>query len=496
MPAPRILVTVVNYGTNNDRYMHRVLAEYRAMPFAIDVVVLSNLDKTLPDRVELRRVNLKGQDPWSLPFAHKAVMAEKVDAYDLFIYTEDDILITEKNIRAFLDLSSIVPEHQLTGFFRFEEGVDGARSYPDVHSHFHWDPQSVCREPNGIVLAHFTNVHSACYALTQPQLKRCIHSGGFLVDPHQGTYDLMVTAATDPYTQCGFDKILCISRFDDFLVHHLSNRYVGSTFGIKDKDFQIQLSTLQTLAEAGLQQPPLLNTQSKLWEGQYSKDYYEPARTEILSLVPPTARTALSLGCGSGAMESNLAEQGLQVTAVPLDAVMAGGLSHRQIEVISGTLATVLKKLRGRQFDCIYSLNMLQLIPEPLKLLNSIESLLAPRGSLILCVPNMSCLPVYWHRLRGNKKFAGLHDFVRSGVRSISYWKARKWIIQSGMTLTGTVHLHSQRTATLSRLTRGSVDALFSREFIVTAAANKRAPRYASKENTMSEQSYEYTSAI
>ena len=157
---------------------------------------------------------------------HKKVFADRADQYDLFIYSEDDILVTEDNLRAFLDACSVLEDNEIAGFFRVEKGSGGNVNYPDVHANFHWVPNSV-RSRGKYTFAAFTNEHAACYVLTQNQLRKALNSGGFLVGPHEWKYDLLCTAATDPYTQCGFQKLIPISHFDDFTVEHLSNKYVG-----------------------------------------------------------------------------------------------------------------------------------------------------------------------------------------------------------------------------------------------------------------------------
>ena len=116
----KILVVLASYGHNNDRYLARVLEEYRSMQrtstHEIDVVIVSNGPKDLAsdsDCVEVV-IGLPSKNPYSLPFAHKKVMAERADRYDLFIYSEDDILITERNIDAFRDkVDQRVGEDQL-----------------------------------------------------------------------------------------------------------------------------------------------------------------------------------------------------------------------------------------------------------------------------------------------------------------------------------------------------------------------------------------------
>src|SRR5208337_1353936 len=171
----RVLVAITSYGTKNDAYLLRILEEYRSMPYDVDVVVLSNTRKALGADVELV-VGLPSPDPWSLPFAHKRIFADRLNDYDLFIHTEDDMLITQRKVEAFLQLRKVLPEQEVPGFLRYERSEDGKINYPDVHSHFHWDPASVCsRGP--YALAFLTNEQSACYVLTQDQLRRAIKSG-------------------------------------------------------------------------------------------------------------------------------------------------------------------------------------------------------------------------------------------------------------------------------------------------------------------------------
>src|SRR5208337_2056619 len=97
----KILVAIANFGTMNDKYLHQVIGEYRSMSHQVDIVVFSNLQKDFGQDATCLAVDMRGSDPWSLPFAHKRIMADRIDKFDLFIYSEDDTLITERNIAAF-----------------------------------------------------------------------------------------------------------------------------------------------------------------------------------------------------------------------------------------------------------------------------------------------------------------------------------------------------------------------------------------------------------
>ena len=221
----RILVALASYGTSNDHYLLQLIREYQSMSFHVDVIILSNLNKQLAPEIEVL-VGLPSRNPWSLPFLHKKVFADRLEQYDLFVYSEDDMLVTESNLRSFLDVSAVLREDEIPGFLRIEQDSIGNVNYPEVHGQFHWDPTSI-RSRGKYTLANFTNEHAAFYALTRSQLRKAIRSGGFSVGPHEGKYDLLCTAATDPYTQCGFAKLIPISHLKDFTVHHLSNKYIG-----------------------------------------------------------------------------------------------------------------------------------------------------------------------------------------------------------------------------------------------------------------------------
>jgi len=192
-------------------------------------------------------VGLPSSDPWSLPFGHKNLFAENLGRYDLFIYAEDDTLITTHNVVAFLRAINAIKQDLIPGFVRYELHSDGRRNYPDVYSHYHWVPGSVARSGD-FAFARFSNDHAACYILTQRQLRNAIASGGFLVPPHSGRYDLICSAGTDPYTQCGFGRVVCFSHLRDFEVHHLSNVYVNRV-GLDEDAYKLQLEALADILE-------------------------------------------------------------------------------------------------------------------------------------------------------------------------------------------------------------------------------------------------------
>ncbi|MCA1387977.1 MULTISPECIES: bifunctional 2-polyprenyl-6-hydroxyphenol methylase/3-demethylubiquinol 3-O-methyltransferase UbiG [Bradyrhizobium] len=429
--ALRLLVVIASYGTANDAYLDRVIREYRSMSFDVDIMIISNIDKKPAAEIECI-VGLPNKNPWSLPFVHKELFAARVDQYDLFIYSEDDILVTERNIRAVLDVTAVLVEGEVAGWMLVERASNGELNYPQAHGSFHWDCTSV-RSRGPYLLAHFTNEHAASYMLTQQQLARAIASGGFLVAPHEGKYDLPCTAATDPFTQCGFKKLIPISHIDDFSAHHLPNKYINR-LGVDRKQLDAQLSVLMQIAREGNTVIPLFGAETRLWHSMYSKDYYEPARDEVLSGVPEKA-AVLSIGSCSAANERRLLQRGNRVVAVPLDPVVGNGLAELGAEVVLGDVITARAKIATERFDRLLFVDVLQFVRDPAHLLRLFADLLAPDGRVIICAPNRPSLRYAWECARSSNVFRRWGSFDSVGIHDTTVGKLRTWCAQAGLAI-------------------------------------------------------------
>jgi Methyltransferase domain len=467
-PGRSVLVVIASFGTSNDGYLKRIVAEYRSMPFDLKIVVLSNMRKDVCSDVELVVVDLRGKDPWSLPFAHKEILARHANEYDFFVYSEDDILVTERNLRALQEVSAALPPNEVPGFIRFEEGPGGDRHFPDVHGHFHWEPQSI-RNRGGQTFAFFTNEHSACYVLTRSQLKLAINSGGFLVGAHaDGKYLLPETASTDPFTQCHLAKLICISRSEDFLVHHLPNKYMAIGLGIGSREFQRQVNALLRLDTSECRVTSLFPTETKLRHAYYSKSYYEPVREDLASAIPENARSVLSIGAGSGEMEAWLAAKGTRVVALPLDPIILADAGERGIEVIGGDFQCAREKLTGESFDCLLLSNVLHLVSDPVDVLASFASLLVAGGVAVVLVPHVLRLMLYWRRMRGGARRHSDTGYNNTGAHVTSQRVLRGWFRKAGMKMEY-VKAVSQGTPSGGAGALGRADVLGSSDIIAVA---------------------------
>lgn len=425
----KILAAVANYGNGNQGYLQQVLAALQAVGDT-RCVVLSNIPKTVPAGVELR-VGLPSRNPMSLPFAHRRLFAERVESFDLFIYTEDDTLVTGRNVRAFCDASSVLPDGALPGFVRSETAPDGTVYCSTANHRFHWDTRSVFAA-GGLTFARFTNDHSGAYIITRAHLRRAIQSGGFCVPPHESPYGMLESAATDIYTRCGMRKFICLDRLRDFTLPHLPNKYIGR-MGIRIEELEDQIRALRQVHAGEIPPGGLVETETRAAHAMGSKAYYEPVQADLLDMLPSSARTLLSVGCGWGETEAEALRRGMDVTAVPLDSAIAASARRRGVAVVYGDWPSARGQLSGRRFDVLLVSGLLHLMPDPVGFLAECRGLLEEHGVVAASVPNLARLPVLVRRFLRQPGYRSLDSFEVTGMHPPSLRAVGAWFRKAGL---------------------------------------------------------------
>ena len=451
----RLLVGIASYGEKNLPYLRKVIGIYQNLPFDVDIVVFSEAPKKLDSNVKVL-VGLPSRNSWSLPFAHKSYFAANLESYDLFIYSEDDMEISAEKIRAFLRATEALKSDEIAGYLRYELDGSGTPILTDIHGPFHWKPESV-RRRDDYVVAEFTNEHAGFYILTRAQLQRAIASGGFLKGPYEGRLGLPETAATDPYTSCGLRKVICISALDDFLLHHMSNLYVAR-HGVPLDRLKGQVQTLLDIGNNSHPVTTLCEVESNFLHNAWSKSYYEQPSAELLEMVPGGAKNIFSVGCGFGELEVKLQERGARVTVLPLDSVVGAVAEKRGLEVIYGTLAEGLEKLRERRFDCVMITNLLHLLPNPWGILGECVRLLQKGGTLVISGPNFGALPVLIRRALCQGDYPKLRTFPQSRIHPHRRATVKRQITRNGLRVSATRWTNQtppRNLFTIRRLMRG-----------------------------------------
>ena len=430
----RLLVAICHYGQKNLTYLRRIISAYQSLPFDVQIKVFSEAPKDLGKGVQVV-VGLPSKHPWSLSFAHKPIFVSEAENYDLFLYSEDDILYTERNILAFLRAVPDLAPDEIPGFLLYERDPHGTVWLTSFYGHWHWKPESVKRR-GAYTIAEFSNAHSASYLLTQAQLKQAIASNGFLREPHEGLYDLLCTAGTDPYTSCGFRKVICISALEDFLIHHTPDRYTHISV-VTLASLQEQITTLMDIRDGGRRACALFEIAPKFWHFWWQKDFYEKARLEVLQMVPQQVRSVLSVGCGWGAIEESLEQRGANVIALPLDSVIGAVAARRGIKVVQGTWHECLASLGGQRFECVLLTDLLHLVPQPEAVLKQCAQFVGEHGSLVVTGPNFDRIPWLFKRTLGIGHFRKLRKFAESGISVCGPLTLGNSMAESGLLVSG-----------------------------------------------------------
>jgi 2-polyprenyl-3-methyl-5-hydroxy-6-metoxy-1,4-benzoquinol methylase len=461
---PSILVAVASYGTKQDHFLRRVVAEYRKLSMPCRIVVLSDRPKPVDDAEVL--VGLPSPNPYSLPFAHRRLFAENVDNYDLFIYTEDDTLLTSAHIDAFLDIQRHLREDEILGFIRSETAPNGERYITTIHRHFRWLPETVDARGDELVV-QLSNQHSGCFMATRAQLKRALASGGFLVEPHDGVYGMLETAASDIYKQCGLRRVICVSRIHEFIVPHLANKYFDR-LGIAVEELDLQVRALRDIHCQQGWRGTLVNPETQAYEFRWSKNLYEKADDALLRAVPASARRILSIGVGAGDLERQLHRSGLDVQVVALDEVFARVLRQRGVPAVTGPLDRALASIGDDPFDAVLVVDALHLVADPRQWLRAVRERLSPGGHLIVRVDNTGEIPAWLADLRGGRRRTRFPRFAASGVQPINPAVLRRWCRATGFTgVRISPVMADTRRQKMGPFAVGPIEAMVATQFIL-----------------------------
>jgi hypothetical protein len=212
----KIKVCIANFGTGQLGYLERAIREYKTFKkYTTDIRVYT----TVP--VSEKHTLFPESIGKALPFSCRQDMADSMNDFDVFLYAENDMLITEDNVDAFLEFSETLNENQVAGFIRYENR-DQLKILVDANPH--WGRIVNKRNENNFSLR---NNHQGCFVLLKKDLKKAVESGGFLVPAHTGVYGFLEQGATDPYNNCGLEKVFPYdgSLLQRLLILHMPIKY-------------------------------------------------------------------------------------------------------------------------------------------------------------------------------------------------------------------------------------------------------------------------------
>ena len=146
--------------------------------------------------------------------------------------------------------------------------------------------------------------------------------------------------------------------------------------------------------------------------------WYYPERPEIAALVPETARVVLDVGCGDGALGRMLkrARPGIVVLGIePLPEVAAIAREHLDAIRVGG--AEEGWPSDWPMPDCIVFADSLEHMLDPWSVLARSVERLAPGGSVVLSLPNVTHYSLLVGGLRGRWDYADCGLLDRTHLR-------------------------------------------------------------------------------
>ena len=256
-----------------------------------------------------------------------------------------------------------------------------------------------------------------------------------MVEPHKGRHDMLCSAATDPYTQCGFKKVICISQFDEFLIHHMPNQYIGK-MGLAIDDVRKQINALHEIEQGKRSSRQLLKKRPYSNISPWQKSYYEIEDLNILSAIPGNAKKILSIGSGWGSLEKALNKRGCNVECVPLDSVISVGLELEGIEIYEPDIDMTMEAIKNKQYDCIILSQLLHFIEDPQELLKRLSGCLQENGKIVVTIPNMNHVKIKYQAILGRDACTKEGKARSNGCQVMTLGLIRKWYKESGIVLT------------------------------------------------------------
>lgn len=232
-----ILAVLVNYGTEQLTYLQQVVTELKSFKkYNVTVVVHSNIALDEIQGID-QTVVLELDNYQLLPMTCRQMIDQNADNFELFIWSENDHLWKEHHVDRYLEYTNILPENRIAGLIQYEEDETG-KYYPAYHAHYDWDYNSV-EEYGGKKFAHFTNVHQASFILSKQQLSKIRAEKDFTQFFSNDHYSVKCKTNTDIYQYAGMKKVICISEFEENLIHHLPNVYINGADGYVHDDGSI-----------------------------------------------------------------------------------------------------------------------------------------------------------------------------------------------------------------------------------------------------------------
>jgi hypothetical protein len=255
--------------------------------------------------------------------------------------------------------------------------------------------------------------------------------------------------------------VICLSRIDDFLLHHLPNQYLGR-YGLLFEDMHAQVQRIIELAdEQGLCSVIPDGTGLDAW--QFEKPYYGKADESVLQLVPDHARRVLSVGTTEAETERALQETGRTVDAIPLDPYVAVFAERKGLHCLDATWQALMEMPPEHRYDLVLLSDLLSYAEDPVALLRICRKHVSAQGYVLLNSINADALAIRKMIPRCGTGSHGYTFCTRQGMKT--------WLETAGWRVVGVKAPVNQRDRRLKCVLRSLLKHYFSSRLSILAQA-------------------------
>jgi hypothetical protein len=236
----KLLVSIINWHcSTRDRYLTQILKEYERLlkdDFQVQVVIyrppLTDQKPRIPrfTKFPYRFVKAEQYTGTDFTWSGRKDVIKAVDDYDLFLYTDDDVLVRRKSILAFIEETRRLPERFIASFNIAEQY---RKTWYALNHHREWPTADALYDIGGRPYYVQRNRHWAGFLCTSQQLRKAIRSGNFATEPTaKEEYGMRAQewAMSNIYfkNECGMLPVVPLDDLNTFKSEHLDKRYARS----------------------------------------------------------------------------------------------------------------------------------------------------------------------------------------------------------------------------------------------------------------------------
>lgn len=293
LQKPRILIAIASYDLNQyqylDRLMDSVFYDVCIGASVVDIVIyttvvwpVSSFEGWVERSCGMIEIRIKSPS-WKkrLVNFHRELFYEKLNLYDLFIYTEDDHLLQPRHIFGFLKetevLKTMLGEDRYTdysiGFLRYEEHDQSSsrnrhqENLPSSKQKVIWEHPWDLSSLEGFKARHvveLSGINSSSHEYFNGGDLN--HQGMFMATPHQllawkerrpdcrfnttwflerpGRREKVSSLHLFSEEGCNVTQLIPMQMYQDYLIHHMPNNQHKGLDKYLPKDKTIKLNTI------------------------------------------------------------------------------------------------------------------------------------------------------------------------------------------------------------------------------------------------------------